>query len=97
MSSLIKSYVGLLWCGAVRMAEKKNGTRFPRLNRCAAGLQVFATFIMIPGVVMVSHFDDRPDVRHAGPDQFVLLAIVWAFIVGSMLYHGRQTNPSPRQ
>lgn len=92
MIAFIKSTTALLWRGAVRMAEKKNGTRFPRFNRFAAGLQVFATFVMMPGVVMASHFDKRPNVRPAEPEQLVLLAIVWAVIVGSMIYHGRRTD-----
>jgi hypothetical protein len=79
-----------IWRGAIRLAETKNGERLVRINKVTAAMQLFATFIMIPVVVIMNYVDTRPHATHAGPELIAFLCFIWLLQVVAFIRKGRK-------
>ena len=77
------------WRGAIRMAEAKNGTRFSRINKVTAALQVVLLLMMMPMVVIMNFTDARAHVTRADGQskaQLVLMSAITAAIFGGIIW-----------
>ncbi len=88
----VKSSACLLWLGALRMAELKNGIGFPRINLMMAVFQLLLVLVMMPGILIASRLDTRAHVQRLDLGGEIAFGVLWIFLIGLLFYFGRQAR-----